>query len=145
MLRLIIVACYTKPIVKRISVAIPPIRRYPSRKEWEIACWEKIRSSKDLMNFLVTAHERQIFVLRAAVIERLLLGKSYQQIEQELWLSPQTISGIKKALQDENYMSYGERNKKVRGGRLVNPTAGLRKVRRLGMPHRTKYGTVFTP
>ncbi len=114
---------------------MPPIRSYSSRKEWEIACWEKMLLSKSLIKFLVTSHERQILVLRAAVIERLSSGKSYRQIEEELRLSPQTISAIKKATHDEKYLSYGERSKKMRKGRPHNPKTEIRKARRLSTPH----------
>src|SRR3989304_524996 len=93
---------------------IPPVTAYSSRAAWEAACWRNLRESKELLEVLVTAHERRNLVLRAAALDRLISGKSYRQIGRELWLSPQTISGIKKAIRESGYRSYLERSKKER-------------------------------
>jgi predicted transcriptional regulator len=52
--------------------------------------------------------------MRAAALDRLSTGKSYSEIGEELWLSPQTVSGIKKAASEKSYKSYLERSKKGR-------------------------------
>ena len=122
---------------------MPLINNYPSRNEWEAACWEKILKSKDLLRLLITAHERYDLVMRAAAIDSLFSGKSYKQIEEELWLSPQTVSGIKKAVREKNYKSYLERSKKERKKKIYSSDIKPRRSRPIGIPRRTKYGTLY--
>lgn len=124
---------------------MPSVNKYPSRKEWEAACWQKILESKELLQLLITSHERRNIVRRVAALEGLTSGKSYRQIGEELWLSPQTVSGIKKALSEKNYRSYLERSKKERKRKKYsfNPTPS--KSRPRGRPQRTKYGTIYMP
>ncbi len=81
--------------------------------------------------------------MRTAAAEKLAEGKSYKDIGRELWLSPQTISGIKKAIAGKEYRSYQERTRKKRG-KIVSVSAPQRlKVK--GRPHRTKFGTIHMP
>ena len=124
---------------------MPPVGNYSSRAEWEAACWRNLRESKELLEVLVTAHERRIFVLRAAALDRLISGKSYRQIGKELWLSPQTISGIKKAICENGYRSYLERSKKERKKRSYGLTPKSFATRPRGRTIRTKYGTMRVP
>lgn len=67
-----IVARYTASMSKekRGPKVLPPITDYVSRKEWEIACWEKITGSKELLQLSITAHERHDIVMRVAAIDR---------------------------------------------------------------------------
>ena len=125
---------------------LPPASGYPSRKEWENACWQKILKSEDLLRLLVAPYERHNLVVRAAAIDGLISGKKYRQIAEELWLSPQTISSIKKAIKENGYRSYRERGKKERKKRQYSGSltpAGSK--RRRGRPLRTKYGTIYLP
>ena len=126
--------------------ALPLISRYPSRKEWENACWQKILKSNNLFELLITSYERRNLIMRAAVISGINSGKSYRQIAEELWLSPQTISSIKKALKENNYQSYRERSKKERKKKVYssNPTVNQKRKHR-GKPVRAKYGTIYLP
>lgn len=130
---------------KKVLVVIPPIGYYRSRKEWEIVCWEKILESKDLLKLLITSHERHDLVMRAATIDRLFSGKSYKQIGEELWLSPQTVSGIKKAAHEKIYKSYLERSKKERKSKIYSSNIKTRSSKPLGISRRTKYGTLRMP
>ena len=132
---------------KRGSTAIPPIDNYHSRQEWEIACWRKILESKELLSLLVTSHERRNLVRRAAAIDRLISGKSYRKIGNELWLSPQTISAIKKAINERAYRSYLERSQKERKKRKYSsdPVSAKSRAKPRGRPIRTKYGTIYMP
>src|SRR3990172_8184043 len=98
----------------KTSLSLPPMSRHPSRKEWENACWRKILKSEELLGLLVTPYERHNLVMRAAVMERMRAGKRYRQIADELWLSPQTISSIRKASGKNSYHSYRERSKTER-------------------------------
>lgn len=124
---------------------MPQLSAYSSRTEWETDCWQKILQSKELLRLLVTSHERHDLVMRAAALDRLITGKSYSQIGEELWLSPQTISSIKKSLKEKNYRSYLERSKKERKKRKYSFQVSPAKARPRGRPQRTKYGTVYLP
>lgn len=131
--------------VTKKLVITPPIDAYSSRAEWEAACWRNLRESKELLEMLTTVHERRIFVLRAAALDRLISGESYRQIGRELWLSPQTISGIKKAIRENGYRSYLERSKKERKKRSYSPTSKSFAARPHGRTIRTKYGKMRIP
>ena len=124
---------------------LPFISEYSSRKEWEAACWRKISESKELLHLLLTSHEKHDLVMRAAALEYLASGKSYKKIGEELWLSPQTISGIKKAINEKSYRSYLERSKKERKRKQYSPGPPSSKPRHRGIPHKTKYGKVYLP
>ena len=50
--------------------------------------------------------------MRVAIMNRLALGKSYREIGKELWISSQTVSGIKKAVDEKSYRSYLARNER---------------------------------
>ncbi len=121
-------------------ISLPSIRNYSSRKAWEEACWKKISNSSGLLDSLPTAHERHNLIMRAAVRERLAQGRSYKAISRELWLSPQTISAIKKALSENSYRTYRERSG-ARSGK------SHKLLRRGSKPRlwRTKYGTIRVP
>ena len=129
---------------KKELVNMPPISDYASRKEWEAACWKKIAGSEKLLWLLVTSHERHDIVMRAAAVDGIASGKSYRTIGAELWLSPQTISGIKKALSEKAYNSYRERSKKERKKRVYSIIESRERKRR-GTPRRTKYGVLYMP
>ncbi len=124
---------------------IPPISKFPSRKEWEDACWQAISKSAKLLYALTTAYERRNVVLRAAVTDRINAGESYRQIGKELWLSSQTISSIKKAVHARGYRSYRERGKSERKPKVYSRDLVQKKRRPPGRPVRTKYGTLYLP
>ena len=124
---------------------MPPIESFSSHKEWETAYWRKISESKELLQLLITTYERRNIVRRAAALEGLAAGKSYRQISRELWLSPQTVSAIKKAVSEKNYRSYLERSKKERKKRKYSSDQVAARSKPKGRPHRTKYGTIYLP
>jgi hypothetical protein len=125
--------------------AMPSPENFSSRKEWEAACWRKISESKELLQLLVTSHERRDIVRRAIALQQIVSGKSYRQIGKELWLSPQTVSVLKKAVSEKSYRSYLERSKKERKKKKYSPDLTPTKSKPPGRPHRTKYGTVYLP
>lgn len=129
---------------KGVLRTLPLISRYSSRKEWEGACWHAIITSRNLLELLTTSYERHNVVMRAAVIEGIRLGKKHKQISEELWLSPQTISSIKKAVRENSYRSYRERGKTERR-KKVYTSGPSRGRKRRGRPVRTKYGRVYLP
>jgi len=122
---------------------LPPLNRYSSREEWENACWQKILKSKDLLKLLTTPNERHNLVMRAAVIDAINSGKKYREIAEELWLSPQTVSTIKKAIKENNYRSYRERGKTERKRKAYSSGPNIKRKEYRGRPVRTKYGTIF--
>ncbi len=129
----------------RALFTLPPMGRYSSRKEWEGACWHKISKSRNLLGLVVTSYERHNLVRRAAVMDSINSGKGYKQIAEELWLSPQTVSSIRKAISENNYRSYRERGKTERKKKVYTPGPIPSRKKHLGRPVRTKYGTVYLP
>ena len=129
---------------KNKLLIMPVLGNYSSRAEWENACWHKISASKDILGIISTSSERHDLVMRAVAIDAIISGKSYRQIGQELWLSSQTISSIKKALTGNNYKSYSERSKKERKKKVYSYSK-TQKYGPRGTPRRTKYGIVYMP
>lgn len=125
------------------SIALPSLNRFPSRKQWEEACWEVVSKSKKFLDITTTPYERRNIVLRAAVIDYINSGKRYRQIGEELWLSPQTINSIKKSLGESRYKSYRERGKSERKRKIYSPSITKKKRKPAGRPVRTKYGTLY--
>jgi uncharacterized protein YerC len=88
------------------------IDEFKSRKEWENYFWkafvknvEKLKSEKRLANFLnnlLSKTEKKNISRRLMVIYLLKKGKTYREIGEILWISPGTISSIKKSLLDKN-------------------------------------------
>lgn len=124
---------------------MPLVSHYPSRKDWEKACWEKIVISEKLLELLVTSHERSNLVIRAAALDRLTAGKTYNQIAKELWISPQTISSIKKAITGKSYKSHLERSRKEKRENPHSSHIASTKRKSHGIFRKTKYGTVHLP
>ena len=120
---------------------MPPVNAYASRSDWEVACWRRIMESRELLESLITSHERHNLVLRAAARDRLSLGKSYRKIVEELWLSPQTVSSLKKAITEKSYRSYRARNERKK--KIYSTRAKPRRSRQSGIPRRTKYGVLY--
>lgn len=127
------------------TVSLPSIKSCRSRKEWEEICWQKILKSEKLLQALVTSNEKSNLVKRAAALEKLAAGKSYKKIGEELWLSPQTISKIKKVLRDASYVSYRQTSKTERKKKIYSSTHPQTPSGRKGRPVRTKYGTLYIP
>ena len=127
------------------KIKLPPPDNYSSRKEWETAGWKKVAGSDELLDLLVSTHERHAIVMRAAALEGLAAGKSYQKIGDELWLSSQTISSIKKAADEKTYRSYSERSKQTRKKRRLSSIPSPPKRRPKGTLRHTKYGILYMP
>jgi len=101
------------------------ISEFKSRKEWENFLWlkflekaEKAKSEKQLKIFLdnlLSANEKKLIIKRLTALAMLKAGKSYKKIEEALWISPSTISALKKSLEKQSgYQSnrcYAEKNK----------------------------------
>src|SRR3989344_7694196 len=102
---------------------IPSVNKFKSRREWEANVWSKliggftrISSPQEMeksLNLLLTSHEKTQMIKRASAVSLLKQGKSYREIGQILWLSPNTINAIRKSIRtQEGYVSRYMRNKK---------------------------------
>jgi len=130
----------------KIIFKLPPLNNYSSRKKWEEACWQKILKSQNIVDFLITSYEKHNLVMRAAAISDINLGKKCKEIANELWLSPQTISNIKRVRNGDSYLSYRETGKTERKKKEYSPNRFSEKPKKFrGRPQRTKYGTIYMP
>ncbi len=116
-----------------------------SKKEWEVLIWENFVSGlsekskeeiKSILGSYLSRQEKKNVVYRLSAIDLLKEGKSYREIGQILWLSPQTISAIKKSSVGKmnDYKSYrsATRQKKVWSG-LPQPQKPEKQYRRRGI------------
>ena len=103
--------------------SILAINKFDSRREWEKYIWSilikeiikanSIKEIEKVLDLLLTAHEKKQMIKRASAISLLKQGKSYSEIGEVLWLSPTTISAIRKSLRTkEGYVTRYMRNKK---------------------------------
>lgn len=103
--------------------SVPSLMKFKSRKEWEQFVWQHItkalagENSSEVvdksLSLLITESERGQIIRRAAAISLLKQGKSYGMISKLLWLSPSTISALRKSLRgEEGYVSNYLRRKK---------------------------------
>jgi len=92
------------------------IDKFKSRKDWEGYLWETVleniarlnteRELKSFLNSLLSEAEKKNISRRLIVFSLLKQGKTYREIGEILWISPGTISAIKKSLiNKENYRS----------------------------------------
>lgn len=97
--------------------------KFKSRKEWERYVWDELlrklseahssREMKQMFEALITVHEKRHIIHRASAISLLKKGMSYRDIGSALWLSPVTISAIRKSMRAHaGYVSTYARNKK---------------------------------
>ncbi|MBI4085684.1 MAG: hypothetical protein HY433_00335 [Candidatus Liptonbacteria bacterium] len=136
---------------------MPLLAHFSSRSAWEEDVWRTLvarfvalrKQNKllSVLNMLITTKERSLLLRRAVAVNRILAGKSYREIGEELWLIPQTISAIKKALQEKKYRSYNERGKTERKKRIYsrNQQSSRNGKYVSGRRVRTKYGTLTIP
>ena len=143
---------YCEDMKRFLFPRIPSVSEYSSRANWEKAVWEifeayfKKEKELNIFSILLTSDERHMVANRIAAVDRILSGASYRKIGEELWLSSQTISSIKKALKDEKYRSYYERGKTERKVRKYSPRpiSSEEKARQEGKRRwRTKFGTRY--
>lgn len=106
------------------------------RTEWEKAVWSEIvnylataKSQKDfkqILGKLLSEDEKRVIVNRVAVLALVKSGKSYSEIGGALWVSPVTISTVKKNFWDKSghYKSCRlmPNKKKERGGGMETKT-----------------------
>lgn len=102
------------------------ISNFSSRKALEKYLWlrflasaEKSKSPKSfrsILEILLTSAEKKDVAKRLAALTLLKEGKSYKEISRILWISPATISALKKSLMEQSgYRSgryYSEKSNK---------------------------------
>ncbi len=111
------------------------ISEFKSKKEWENFLWskflekaEKAKSEKQLKIFLdnlLSANEKRLITKRLTALAMIKAGKSYKEIGEALWISPSTISALKKSLEKQSgYQSnryYAGKSKNEKGKRVKLP------------------------
>jgi len=131
---------------------IPLVTALGLREKWSAQAWEgMIRylsaldrvGLSDALALLLSAREREHIIKRAAIIDWLGVGMSYNQIQGELHVSEQTIRSIRRALKAKQYHSYAERSKTERKKKTRVSISAPREHRDgLKRSRRTKYGTI---
>ena len=84
------------------------LEEFKSRKEWEEYIWKEIleklagaKSKKEIsavLNRLLSNYEKRMMIRRFISMGLIRSGKTYREIGEILWVSPTTISAIKKNL-----------------------------------------------
>ena len=127
---------------------MPLVDEFSTRKEWRSACWQQLvlelqecpaSKLRQLLETIVSPRERMAITTRAIVAVRLGMGATYRAIGREVWLSPRTISAIKKGIAGANYDSGWAREKMQRRIRQAERWRAQEK----DLPpryRRTKYG-----
>lgn len=115
------------------------ISKFKSRKEWEDFIWlnflenaEKAKSNKKLKIFLdslLSANEKKLIIKRLAVLAMIKSGKSYKEVGEILWVSPSTISALKKSILNQ----FGYRSNRY----YANKSANKKRKHIKGLPPRT--------
>ncbi len=100
-----------------------------SAEEWQESLWDifidallKIKSRQELKKAiagLFSAQERSFMLRRLATTALLKEGKSYQEIGEILWISPSTISAIKRHLINHGHSYKGSGALKTEKLKLV--------------------------
>ena len=110
------------------------VSKFKSRREWESFLWiafvEQLVSAKSktsLRNKLekvLSEAEKQIILKRITAVMLIREGKSYKEIGELLWISPSTISSIKKNFWTNSAGYKSRRQIEKMEGRPVKKTRG---------------------
>ncbi len=94
--------------------------------DWAEKLWdrllEKISQSKSkneikkVLENILSFNEKKILLRRLAILALVRSGKSYQEIEEALWVSPQTISVIKKGYASQSGQYQSDRSMRKNKG-----------------------------
>lgn len=142
---------YKPRIMTRLR--IPQVSDYPDRATWEKDAWlllikqlKFIKSFSELISILaviISPRDQRSILRRAAAIHRIESGVSYSKIGFELWLAPQTIAALRRALAHKTFKSYAEFSKKNRR-RKVMASLSSKPNRASGRIRKTKFGSIRT-
>lgn len=103
---------------------------FSSRQKWKDYLWKELikkfselKSENQLeifLNKLLTKKEKDILIKRLMIMVLIQKGKSYKEISEMLWLSPNTVSAIKKGLKNFEYKSYFEILKDKKNNKIID-------------------------
>jgi Trp operon repressor len=85
---------------------------FDTREEWINFVWKKllenINNSKitGILDSLLSRYEKKMIVNRIIALSLIKKGKSYKQISEELWLSPNTIRSLRIIFQNKLVKDY---------------------------------------
>jgi DNA-binding NarL/FixJ family response regulator len=132
-----------------MKISLPKSEDFKTRKQWEESAWLELvmwctksdpKLVHTLLDSITSSSERRHIIKRAIAVDRIHHGASYRDIGEELWLTPQTISSIKKGLVSHTYKSNWERAEAQKKARDL---AWVKKRHERPEPKfykRTKYG-----
>ncbi len=91
-----------------------------AEKGWEEKIWKKFledvenaehkHKAAQFLDGILTASEKKFISKRLAALSLIKSGKSYTEIGKILWISPSTVSGLKKSIFDASYQSNRDRS-----------------------------------
>ena len=108
------------------------LSEFKSRKEWEEFAWSSFlkklliinqeKQLKELLESVLSAKEKKLIINRLIAAALINKGKTYREIGEILWLSPNTISAIKKGLLKKSFYCGYRRgvNYKATGQKIKN-------------------------
>lgn len=88
------------------------INSFETREEWTNYVWKKllenINNSKvaGILDLLLSRYEKKMIVNRIIALSLIKKGKSYKEIGEELWLSPNTIRSLRLIFNDKSIKEY---------------------------------------
>lgn len=96
-------------MINSLLFSMKELSKFKSRKEWEKFIWGKfLKSIKDidsnkglgkLLDSVLSENEKRLIIKRMVAISLIRQGKTYKEIGEILWISPETIfdyfAGIK--------------------------------------------------
>jgi len=98
------------------------LEEFKSRKEWEQYIWKEIleklagaKSKKEIsaiLSRLLSSYEKKMMIRRFIAMRLIRSGRTYREIGEILWVSPTTISAIKKNLLLANGYQSSRRHRK---------------------------------
>ena len=127
-----------------------------SRKEWSEDSWrgflnsvEKADSKKrvtELLDTILSDSEKKLISKRLAALRLIEAGVSYKAIGRKLWMSPSTVSALKKIMykpapyQSSRYYATRSRNEKRKNMKGVPPRSILDYWLNFPLPSKTGKG-----
>jgi|SRR3989344_3896816 len=93
---------------------LPDLEKGQARKEWEEKSWKVLvkrlatlseRELDRVLKIIVSPQEQSRIVRRAGVLKMLGGRKSYSAVGEAFWISPQTISALRKSIRENAYKS----------------------------------------
>jgi len=85
---------------------------------WLKFCENVEKSSSErtarILNSLLSVDEKGMIAKRLAAVKLIRLGKSYKEIGKILWMSPSTVSAIKKSMSNTTQQEINEEIRKKR-------------------------------